>query len=514
MSGVLIFGGTTEGRLIAQALARNGIQAELSVASEYGEKLMEASDFSELSPAEASFLRIRSGRISREGMEGLLKNGYLAVVDATHPFASVVTEYIRQVFPEKIPVVRLERDLFHSGENFCRYFDSASECAAALEKFSLLNPDSRILLTTGSKDLKIFCGNGSVRKNLVVRVLPAFESLGLCMEAGLEGSQIVAMQGPFSVRMNETQIRDFGISVIVTKESGKAGGLDSKIEAAKNCGIKCFVIRKPECENRIQTVTVKEAENYKKASNIDETCALLGKIIGRKIALQRRMELFLCGIGMGSQKTMTAEVTEYIRKADFIFGAPRMLENLDTGAGLFPFYLAEDILPRLDGLRSSPDKSLVKAAVLFSGDTGFFSGAENLRSALEKRYKNDSSVRISVSPGISSLSYLSAKTGISYGNAKIISLHGTDEKTWRKSLESSLGSGRPVFFLTSGAEDVRKIGESVKNMEESLRLEKKHRVVLGFQLSYPDEKILELSAEGCLGIKDKGLYSGFIIYGR
>lgn len=519
MSRILIFGGTTEGRRLAQIFAKNKIETELCVASEYGEKLMEFSDFKELSPSENSFLKIKTGRISKDEMENLCENGYSAVVDATHPFAAVVTDYIRQVFPVKIPVVRLERELSHADENFCEYFESVSECAVALEKFSDQNPNAKILLTTGSKDLKSFCCSERLRKNLVVRVLPAFESLKICMEAGLEGRQIVAMQGPFSVRMNEIQIKDFGISALVTKESGKNGGLDSKILAAKNCGIKCFVIKKPETENRIQTVTQSAAENYKKAINIEETCEILGKIIGKKIEICQRMELFLCGIGMGSANSMTFEVTNYIRQADFVFGAERMLQNLkiqnlDTTAEKIPFYLAKDIIPKLDEIKRGSAKSEIKAAFLFSGDTGFFSGAAKLKAGLENHYKNDRSVRISVAPGISTLSYLSAKTGISYENAKIISLHGIDEKIWRPSLEKSLEKNELIFFLTSGTEDVKKIGEIIKNIEKSGHNDEKFKVILGLQLSYPDEAILNLSSDECLKINRKGLCSGFIIYGR
>ena len=60
MSGILIFGGTTEGRRLAQIFAKNKIKTELCVASEYGEKLMEFSDFEELSPSENSFLKIKT----------------------------------------------------------------------------------------------------------------------------------------------------------------------------------------------------------------------------------------------------------------------------------------------------------------------------------------------------------------------------------------------------------------------------------------------------------------------
>ena len=71
MSKILIFGGTTEGRRLAQIFAKNGIETELCVASEYGEKLMEFSDFEELTANENSLLKIKTGRISKSEMENL-----------------------------------------------------------------------------------------------------------------------------------------------------------------------------------------------------------------------------------------------------------------------------------------------------------------------------------------------------------------------------------------------------------------------------------------------------------
>ncbi|MBO7420818.1 MAG: precorrin-6A reductase, partial [Spirochaetaceae bacterium] len=202
MKKILVFGGTTEGRQIAEFLAENEIACDVCVATEYGEELLD----------ESRFINVRLGRLSEQAMKELFaKEDYAAVIDATHPFATAVSQNIRQCMAENtvcIPLYRFERKINQTEDAFCTYFASAAECAESLEAAA-----GTILLTTGSKDLPLFCRSEEVRKRLVVRVLPSEESIRLCHEAGLEGSQIIAMQGPFSQKMNETQIEDFHVSV-------------------------------------------------------------------------------------------------------------------------------------------------------------------------------------------------------------------------------------------------------------------------------------------------------------
>ena len=84
MSRILIFGGTTEGRLLAQALSRRGVSAAVSVATELG-----AEELSGL-PGITSLV----GRKTAEEMAALL-SGYDKCVDATHPYAREVSANIR-----------------------------------------------------------------------------------------------------------------------------------------------------------------------------------------------------------------------------------------------------------------------------------------------------------------------------------------------------------------------------------------------------------------------------------
>ena len=93
------------------------------------------------------------------------------------------------------------------------------------------------------------------RERMYVRVLPTHDSIAACEVAGIPHRNIIAMFGPFSQRMNEAMLEQYHISYLVTKEAGRNGGFEEKLRAAKRCGVKAIVIRRPEDYG----VTVEEA---------------------------------------------------------------------------------------------------------------------------------------------------------------------------------------------------------------------------------------------------------------
>ena len=108
----------------------------------------------------------------------------------------------------------------------------------------LADREGNILLATGMKELPAFAAIPPAR--LYPRVLPTGESIAACERAGIPHRNILAMQGPFSTELNEALIRQFRIAFLVTKDGGKAGGFQEKVQAAKNTGIELVLIRRPE----------------------------------------------------------------------------------------------------------------------------------------------------------------------------------------------------------------------------------------------------------------------------
>ena len=67
-----------------------------------------------------------------------------------------------------------------------------------------------------------------------------------CLQAGIPPQHILAGRGPFSVEQNRRHIRAFGIGVLVTKDSGRAGGVPEKLQAARSEHCRVVALRRPE----------------------------------------------------------------------------------------------------------------------------------------------------------------------------------------------------------------------------------------------------------------------------
>lgn len=487
MNRILVFGGTSEGRKIAETLSKNKVTVHVSVATDYGKQVLE----------ENENLKVLEGRLDFPAMKELcLKEKYSLIVDATHPFAKEVSENIRKCSAEtKLPLIRFERNTENLESQDLIYAEDVHHCVDILSETS-----GKILLTTGSKDLKIFCEKPEIRERIIARVLPAMESLRLCQENNLEGKQIIAMQGPFSESLNINQIEEFGISVLVTKESGKAGGTDSKISAALKKGIKCIVIK----NTSVGKTTETKDDGYLKCSSLKELYLQIEDKLKVKIFDSKSMTVHLMGIGMGNNKTLTLDAMEKISKADCLFGAERMLENIKSTAKKYPYYLSKDIIPVLQESLESTEP-FENACILFSGDSGFFSGASKLQEELKKIQ----GIIVNVIPGISSMSYLSAKTGIPYQDAEIISLHGVEKNVWVPKFQSATSSSKKIFLLTSGMGDLHEVANLI--LDYNKKANSKYKMAVGFNLSYENERIEIMEPEKVLTITEEGLYSAFMI---
>ena len=108
---VILFAGTTEGRVLANWLDdQPGITGTVCVATEYGAELL-----TEEMPLK--HLKVHCGRLDEDEIEAFLKkNGTHLVIDATHPYAQVVTANIRKAC-EKFPHICLLRCLRKESAN-------------------------------------------------------------------------------------------------------------------------------------------------------------------------------------------------------------------------------------------------------------------------------------------------------------------------------------------------------------------------------------------------------------
>ncbi len=140
-----------------------------------------------------------------------------------------------------------------------------------------------------------------------------------------------------------------------------------------------------------------------------------------------------------------------------------------------------------------------KIVILFSGDTGFYSGCQKLYNALQKEVNAGRlQATLNIMPGISSVAYLAACMGENYQDAAICSVHGKE----LPNLAKRISREKKTFLLMSGLKDIYKLGELLVDAGLTDCL-----VVAGYQLSYPEQKILELNPEECIKLQMEGLYT-------
>lgn len=233
---ILVLSGTEEGKEIVRRLHEEGLNLLTTVATEYGKKMFEQVGL------EAICLQ---GRLDTNGFSRLImEKGIDTVVDATHPYAIEVSQNAMDACKKtNIRYLRFEREEIPIPAH--PLVHKVLSMADAVDKSRTLG--KRIFLTTGISSVARFIVLKD-EKELYVRILPVPEHIAVCLDMGIPPTNIIAMHGPFSEDLNRAMFRQYQINTMVTKESGEAGGVLEKINAARNEGIDAVVIERPRIE--------------------------------------------------------------------------------------------------------------------------------------------------------------------------------------------------------------------------------------------------------------------------
>ena len=441
MSKICIFGGTTEGRKLAEFLSGQPCDVMVCVATDYGQTLL----------PEAEHVSVSARRLPVGEIVSLLtEHRFDLVIDATHPYAQSITKSIASACRETGTLRwRLLRGASGVSPEHT-YVETVSDAAAFLSE-----TEGNILLTTGSKELAGFSQLPGFSERVWARVLPLQSSLDACAQAGLPASHIFAMQGPFSEAMNAAMLRTIGAQYLVTKDGGAPGGFEEKEAAAKNAGARLVVIGRPP-----------EEEGLSLSKTISALCTRFG--------FAPKPEVFIAGIGPGSEALQTQEVRAAIERADCLIGARRMLDAVARPQQLTIDAIAPEAIA--SHIAQHPECGVF--CVVMSGDTGFYSGTKKLLPLLK-------ACRVQVLPGLSSMSYLCARLGVSYEDAVPVSLHGRDLDIARE-----VRRRRKVFTLVGGDGGMQALCERLTQAGLG------HvRIAVGERLSYPDEAITRGTAQ-------------------
>ena len=259
---ILVMSGTEEGREIVKRLNDKGEGVITTVATEYGREIYKKIGLGHL---------CIQGRLDVNELSELIRNKKInTLIDATHPYATQASlNAIKASAESGIKYIRFQRSASVSEDGVgdttidnLRFVHLVSDMDEAVSWCSR-SDRKRILLTTGFSAAEKFVKLKD-EKEIFVRILPVPSHIEQCVSMGIKPSNILALQGPFSIELNTAIYNQYKIDVVITKDSGKTGGGPEKIQSASEAGIDIVIIKREEIDYPV------------KCSSIDEVFGLLG----------------------------------------------------------------------------------------------------------------------------------------------------------------------------------------------------------------------------------------------
>ncbi len=242
MTDIILFGGTSEGRELAALCKKKRIPTLVCVATEYGEALLEA----------GGSVEVRTGRLDEGAMTALIRQQKPhLVLDATHPYAEQASRNLSAACKSaNTPYLRVMRENVSEGD--VKIFPTMDALTHWLNM-----TDGIIFSGLGAKEARTLTAVTGFDSRVWLRILPVTQGLHDCIAAGFPAHHIICMQGPFSRELNVAMFRAAGATILITKESGAAGGFLEKLEAARECGMTVSVLKRPDEEPGVALDEVK-----------------------------------------------------------------------------------------------------------------------------------------------------------------------------------------------------------------------------------------------------------------
>ena len=213
---ILVFGGTTEGRITAEVLEKAGATyyystktGEQDVSLHHGEHI--------------------NGAMDAEAMKAFVdKHGIRLLVDAAHPFASHLHQTVVYVASEKqIPIIRYER-IYPPRDPDITWIDDYSQVPTDIHS---------LLATTGVQSIAKLKPLEAKGIKVYYRILPRESSIRLAKEQGATDEQLLFYE--------DSAVIDVETEAVLLKESGLSGGFQEKVDVAKAKGMRIIVLKRP-----------------------------------------------------------------------------------------------------------------------------------------------------------------------------------------------------------------------------------------------------------------------------
>ena len=228
---LLLLGGTAEARELAGILNDAGTSVVTSLAGDVAAPRLPEG-------------RVRIGSFGGEGglVTYLREHEVTAVVDATHPFARQITAHAAAACAEVgCPLLRLSRPSWseRADADAWHWVDSFGQARTVARLLG-----SRVFLAIGRKSLGEFVE--WTDRYVLARVVDAPDF------AVPESWVVLQARGPFHVDAERDLLRDHGIDLLVTKDSG--GPADAKLDAARDLGVHVVIMARPPLPRGVDAV--------------------------------------------------------------------------------------------------------------------------------------------------------------------------------------------------------------------------------------------------------------------
>lgn len=219
---ILVFGGTTEGRIAIDVLEEAGKPFYYSTKSSGQEVMLH------------NGVRIIGAMTAEDIKRFCQENNIQCIIDAAHPFAEGLHQSVAE---SGMPVIRLER-----------HFSEDLKGVVYLNDWSDANDKivSKKLLALSGVNTIAKLKNYWQNHDSLFRILNREESLEIAKSNGFPEEKLLFYPSLMPTKEEEKEVmKSSGCDAILTKESGESGGFEAKVEAALELGLKVYVVRRP-----------------------------------------------------------------------------------------------------------------------------------------------------------------------------------------------------------------------------------------------------------------------------
>lgn len=230
---ILMMSGTTESLQIADFLEKEHVDFIISVVSKYGADL-----------ALQHHSQVLQAAMDQQQLQKYINNNQIGLIlDATHPFAKIASQNAMEAAKAcQINYLRFERKNVYENDDNIILLDNLEQVCDRLAKTT-----GNVYLTTGSNTVGQYVDRLGVDR-IHVRVLPVTRVMEKLTKLGIPADRVDGIRGPFEKALNIQLLKHADATALVTKESGKQGGINEKIEACQDLNIPCYIIKRPKLD--------------------------------------------------------------------------------------------------------------------------------------------------------------------------------------------------------------------------------------------------------------------------